>query len=80
MADVLVRNLSSGAKEALASRAARNGRSQQAEAKAILEAALQDDAASWVSRLRRAASAVGGIDLEAPARHAPREMDVAGWL
>ena len=80
VADVLVRNLSSGAKEALASRAARNGRSQQAEAKAILEAALRDDAANWVSRLRRAASAVGGIELELPARHAAREVDVAGWL
>ena len=55
MAQILVRNLDDGCLERLKSRAARHGRSLQAEAKIILEQAAQldmDAARQLVDRLR----------------------------
>ena len=80
MADLLVRDLDPSTKTLLAERAERSGRSQQAEAKAILEAALRGDTRGWPARLRQAAQATGGIELELPERHAPRAVDAEGWL
>ena len=80
MSDLLVRDMSSSAKEALRRRAAENGRSQQAEAKAILEESLLGSSTSWVARLRAAGQAVGGIDLPEPERHVARMAEVEGWL
>lgn len=77
--DLLIRDLDASTKELLKERAARHGRSQQGEAKAILEASLRSEETSWVSRLRRAAAAVGGIELEEPVRHIPREVNTEGW-
>lgn len=79
MADLLIRDISPAAKRALKERAARHGRSQQREAKAILEASLRDDATSWVSRLRTFATATGGVELEEPVRHPARSIDIGEW-
>ncbi len=80
MADLLVRNLDDAMKEALASQAAKNGRSQQVEARMILEDALRFDSCSWVTRLRRAARLADGIELDLPARHPSRAVEAEGWL
>ncbi len=72
MPSLLVRDVSEDMKHALALRAAQNDRSQQAEARAILEDALCPGAGSWVSLLREAADSAGGIDFACPQRHAPR--------
>lgn len=80
MADLLVRDLDDATKEMLAARAVRNNRSQQAEARAILEDALNADSRSWIVRLRRAAMLADGIDFEPPARHYARDVDVEEWL
>lgn len=72
MADLPVRGLGDATKEMLAAHAARNNRSQQAEARAILEDALNADSRSWVIRLRRAAMLADGIGFEPPARHRAR--------
>lgn len=80
MSDLLVRNIDSETKEALACRAARNGRSQQAEARAILEKALRQDSCSWIARLRNAAEFAEGFDLNLPARHPARNIETEGWL
>lgn len=80
MADLLIRNIDEAAKATLASRAARNGRSQQAEARLILESALASEQRGWASILRRAGQRVEGIDLPEPVRHPARTTDVEGWL
>ena len=77
--DLLIRDLDPAIKELLKERAARHGRTQQGEAKAVLEASLRSEETSWVSRLRRAAASVGGIELEAPVRHLPREVSTENW-
>lgn len=79
MADLLIRNIDSNLKDELQARALRNGRSQQAEAAAILEAAVAPSKDSWVRRLRHAAERVGGVDLPLPERHAPRDIDTEAW-
>lgn len=72
MADLLIRNIDPSIKRALAIRAAEHGRSQQAEALAILNNALQDQENSWADFLMRTADEVGGMEFEVPQRHAPR--------
>lgn len=79
MTDLLVRNLDQGTKSALATRAAENGRSQQAEARAILESTLRHNSSSWVARLRSAAQAADGIEMPLPERHAPRTVETEDW-
>lgn len=80
MADLLVRNVSDVAKERLADRARRNGRSQGAEARALLESALQDSEPDWVQLLRDASRFGGGYNLELPLRRPARELDTSEWL
>lgn len=77
MPALLVRELSEESKRQLAIQAAQHGRSQQAEAKAILEAALCDDKPSWVQMVQQKAHEVGGFDIPLPQRHAPRITGVA---
>ena len=71
MASITVRNLDDGLKRRLRIRAAENGRSMEQEARDILKAALDEDAAPE----RRLGTAIhelfkpfGGIDLEIPPR------------
>lgn len=80
MSDLLIRNISDDLKRELSVRAARNKRSQQAEALAILESALSDNSRSWVSLLSRAGSRADGIELPEANRHPARSIDVEGWL
>lgn len=80
MSDLLIRNLDREIKDALIARATKNGRSQQAEARAILESALRSEQRGWVSLLRRAATSADGIEIETPERHPAREFDGGGWL
>ena len=76
MPALLVRDLDESTKRALAISAAKHGRSQQAEAKAILEEALAPKEKSWVEMLRTGAEEVGGIDIPLSPRHAPRVTGV----
>ncbi|MBQ3106368.1 MAG: hypothetical protein IJC51_02680 [Eggerthellaceae bacterium] len=80
MADLLIRDIDAGSKALLVARAARNGRSQQAEARLILESALAEEKRSWVSALRLAAEKSSGIDLPDVPRHKARETSTEGWL
>jgi len=80
MSDLLIRNINEDLKRELSARAARNGRSQQAEALSILESALADNSRSWVALLSRAAERADGIDLPEIERHPARSTNVEGWL
>ncbi len=72
MPNLLIRDLSESTKRQLAIRAAENGRSQQAEALAILEDSLEPKTDSWFDALRDMSNNVGGIDLPTTDRHSPR--------
>lgn len=72
MASLLVRDIDEKTKQALAIRAAQNGRSQQAEVNAILQEALNAKTNGWAKMMREQAMAVGGIDIPLFERHAPR--------
>lgn len=74
MADMLIRDIPPEVKRLLAVRAAENGRSQSAEAIAILSAELQPAGKSWVFRLMEAAQEVGGVELEFPEWAPEREF------
>ena len=80
MADLLIRNIDESSKAALAARAVRNGRSQQAEALVILQSALAEERQSWVSLLRRASQRVEGVDLPEVERHPARSIEMEEWL
>jgi len=78
MADVSVRGLDDAVKERLRVRAARNGRSMEAEIREILTEAVRPpgEPGSFVEALIAAFQAVGGIDLDIPPRRdAPRVPD-----
>lgn len=79
MADILVRNISDATKKRLVDQARRNGRSQGAEALALLEHALSDAEPNWVQLLRNA-SRGDGYELDIPARKPARELDTSEWL
>lgn len=79
MADLLIRDIDPVAKQALKDRAAANGSSQQAEARAALMRGLGIDEKPWWLKLREAALEVGGVDLELPERRPAREVDTSGW-
>lgn len=79
MSDILIRDVDPVVQHRLKERAAHNGRSQQKEAKAILEEALAPQR-SWVRILYDAARSVGGIELELPERHPAREIDTSNWV
>lgn len=80
MADLLIRNITEADKRALASRAAKNRRSQQAEALSILEDGLREKQSSWVGILRSAAASSGGVELELPERQPLSPVDISEWI
>lgn len=74
MADLLVRNIPDDVKRRLAVRAAENGRSQSAEALAILEESLKPATKTWFEMLYETAQEVGGFELERPEWAPAREF------
>lgn len=76
MASLTIRGLDDGVKSALRVRAARNGRSMEAEARAILAAAVP--ASQTAGRLGQSIhelfADVGGADLDVPARDEPARV------
>jgi plasmid stability protein len=75
MATLHIRDLKDSVKERLRRRAARNGRSMEAEARAILEDATvkQQPREHLYHRIRRAVAKYGPMDLEIPPREPGRE-------
>jgi plasmid stability protein len=70
MAVITVRNLDDKVKHRLRVRAARNGHSMEAEARAILVAAVseEDESKNILMRLRESAAELGGVELDIPPR------------
>jgi antitoxin FitA len=70
MATLTVRGVDDDTRARLRIRAARNGRSMEAEVRAILHDALSEPAADTGlgSRIAARFGAVGGVDLQPPAR------------
>ncbi len=80
MANITVRGIDQDTKTRLRVRAARHGRSMEAEVRAILSEALatSDDAPSGGlgSRIHARFAALGGLELDLPARtEAPRSAE-----
>jgi plasmid stability protein len=76
MASLNIRKLEPAVKEQLRVRAAHNGRSMEAEARAILKEALVAKSASGadlVAAIRRRFGPLGGVELELPSRGPLRE-------
>ncbi|WP_462203318.1 FitA-like ribbon-helix-helix domain-containing protein [Frankia sp. CcWB3] len=79
MAAVSIRDLDDGVRERLRIRAAHHGRSMEAEIRAILTEAVSEpeDAAGFAQTLLARFGALGGVDLQLPARtQAPRAADL----
>lgn len=74
MADITVRNLDDGVRQGLKELAAGHGRSMEAEARAILTAAVLrgDLSRTWVARTRR----LRGDELPLPRRSGSRTVDL----
>ena len=72
MPALLVRDISEEMKRALAIRAAQNGRSQVAEARAILEEVLFPSRQDWLQGIYEDAQSVGGMNIPFSERHEPR--------
>ncbi len=73
MASITVRNLDDGLKRRLRIRAAENGRSMEQEARDILRAALDEDAApnrNLGTAIHELFRPFGGVELEIPPREA----------
>jgi plasmid stability protein len=70
MAALNIRNLDDTVKRRLQVRAARHGRSMEAEARAIIAEAVSEpaDSAGLFAALLDRFAALGGVDLELPAR------------
>ncbi len=67
MSSVTIRNIDPAVKDRLRRRAARRGRSMAAELRAIVSAAVQEDAApasNLAEAIRRRFAPLGGVDLE----------------
>jgi plasmid stability protein len=73
MAALSIRNLDETVKQRLLLRAARHGRSMEAEARAILTEAVSEtaDSAGLFTALLDRFSGLGGVDLELPDRDEP---------
>jgi plasmid stability protein len=73
VAAISVRDLDDDVRERLRVRAARNGRSMEAEVRAILTAAVSEPEppADLFTTLHERFAALGGVDLELPARTTP---------
>ncbi|HEY3715762.1 MAG TPA: hypothetical protein VGL39_14650 [Jatrophihabitantaceae bacterium] len=79
MATLVIRDLDDSVKARLRVRAANHGRSMEAEARAIISAAVaaQRPAGRLGSYIHEQFSSVGGVDLDVPSRHDPaRAADV----
>ncbi|GAB1641064.1 FitA-like ribbon-helix-helix domain-containing protein [Krasilnikovia sp. MM14-A1259] len=79
MAAISIRDLDDSVKEKLRLRAARHGRSMEAEARAILTEAVTDERprTDLFSALTERFARLGGVDLDLPARsHAVRAADL----
>jgi plasmid stability protein len=79
MATLTVRGLDDATKTRLRVRAARHGRSMEAEVRAILEDALPSEPTSGGlgSRIHARFAAIGGVDLDLPTRRElPRAADL----
>lgn len=79
MAALSIRDLDDDVRERLRVRAARHGRSMEAEVRAILTEAVSpaSDRADLFSTLTERFSALGGVDLELPAReHSTRAVEL----
>ena len=76
-ASITVRNLDGRVKESLRVRAAQNGRSMEAEARAIITEAVKTSArtpeVSLYDRIRARVEPLGGIELELPPPQRMRE-------
>ncbi|HEX3488109.1 MAG TPA: toxin-antitoxin system [Streptosporangiaceae bacterium] len=70
MAALSIRNLDESVKRRLQSRAARHGRSMEAEAREILTEAVREpaDSAGLFTAILDRFAVLGGVDLELPAR------------
>lgn len=75
MASILIRNLAPSVKERLRVQAAQRGHSMEAEARAILEAALDrpERQDTLTSIMRELFGEEHGVDLELPPREAGRD-------
>ncbi len=77
MSSITIRNLDASIKERLRVRAAEHGHSMEAEARRILQSALQGgvkkQGRSLYDRIHDRFAAIGGVDLELPPREAGRE-------
>ena len=76
MASITIRKLDEKTKARLRIRAARHGRSMEAEARTLLRSALQTDepgAGNLADSIRRRFRKVGGVDLRLPSREPIRE-------
>lgn len=73
MAALSIRNLDETVKQRLLRRAARHGRSMEAEARAILTEAVSEpaDSAGLFTALLDRFGSLGGVDLELPNREDP---------
>jgi len=73
MAALSIRNLDESVKRRLRSRAARHGRSMEAEVRAILTEAVREpaDSAGLFTALLDRFATLGGVDLELPDRTDP---------
>ncbi|MDX2969579.1 plasmid stabilization protein [Kribbella solani] len=70
MASIIVRNLDDKVKHRLRVRAARHGRSMEAEARAILVEAIgsDEDETNILQRLHERFTELGGVELDIPPR------------
>lgn len=76
MASITVRKLDDGLKRELRIRAAANGRSMESEVRAILRESLSRQprsGADLLNAIRGRFAAIGGVELELPARDPIRE-------
>lgn len=77
MASIMVRNLDEDIKRRLRVRAARHGRSMEAEVRAILEDSVREPE-NFAETLMESFGGLGGVELDIPARTAharPMEFD-----
>ena len=80
MASLSIRDLDDGIRDRLKIRAAANGRSMEAEVRAILSEALggEDRSAGLLGALSARVGDIGGVELEVPARsEKPRAADLS---
>lgn len=77
MGTLTIRQLGEGTHARLRRRAAENGRSVEAEVRAILDATVGSPAENILVSLHRAMAETGGVDLVLPARRdQPRTVDL----